>query len=95
MSTAAPTALAEGQVLLAWLNLIGWRVHIQRDRDRLVGVATHCTSEATLRVRAGAHTHGELVGVLFEAAMRLLERHGSGRRQDLVEDPALGGASAA
>jgi hypothetical protein len=76
MSTAALPAPEDGELLLAWLQLIGWRVHIDRAGDALVGVATHVSPDTTLRVTARAPGRDALAGELFEAAMRLLEPRG-------------------
>ena len=99
MATAASPALEDGEILLGWLNLIGWRVEIEHEGELMVGVATHRTPVATLSVRGCARNQSELVGRLFEQAMRLLEPHGAGLRRHVVarrrSGMAPGDASAA
>ncbi len=64
-----------GQVLLVWLNLLGWEVELGESGKGIVGTARHCDREGQVhRVHGSARTLGEVSMQLFERAMWSLDR---------------------
>lgn len=64
-----------GQVLLLWLNLLGWEVELGQSGTGVVGSARHCDSEGRVhRVHGRAQTLGEVSMQLFERAMWTLDQ---------------------
>ena len=37
----------EKSILLLWLNLLGWQVHVEHTGSNLVGIARHCSAEGS------------------------------------------------
>jgi hypothetical protein len=75
----------EKSILLLWLNLLGWQVHVEQAGPHLVGVARHCSAEgSSFRVDATAPTQEELALKLFEAALKIVETRGRRVRRPLI-----------
>jgi hypothetical protein len=63
----------DGTSLLGWLELLGWRVEIEREGSRWAGVARLADSSAgERRVRGYAASHREVVSELYRGALHSL-----------------------
>jgi hypothetical protein len=77
----------EGDALLSWLALLGWKVELDRDDDVFVGVARHITTDGSaFAVSAIAPSRVDVVWALFEQAIVKLgdtkvDRHIFSRRR--------------
>ena len=75
----------EKPILLMWLNLLGWQVHVEHTGSNLVGIARHCSAEgSSFRVDATAPTQQELALKLFEAALKIVEARGRRVRRPVL-----------
>jgi hypothetical protein len=85
----------EGDALLNWLALLGWKVKLDRDEDVFVAVARHITSDGSeLAVAATATTRVDVVWTVFERAVSKIgstDAHGEilKRRDWIVAAPAV------
>ena len=80
-----PSSENESSILLMWLSLLGWQVEVERDGDKLVGVARHVAGDgSTFRIGGCAATRDELAFQLFEAAMKIVEASGQRLRRPLL-----------
>jgi hypothetical protein len=86
----------EGDALLNWLTLLGWKVELDRDEDLFVAVARHVTRDGSeLGVAATATTRVDVVWTLFERAVGKIgstdaDRGSLERRDRIVAAPAEG-----
>src|SRR5436853_7720733 len=61
----------DGDLLLIWLRLLGWRIELEQDKAIWIGFARQILGRQEIRVRTRAPSRSQARVELFEAAIEL------------------------
>ena len=64
-------AATDGDLLLLWLCLLGWRTELERDGAIWIGFASRILGSQEVKVRTRATSRSQALVELFEAAVEL------------------------